>query len=51
VKTAFDYGDLEQVAERVMALVYEHAEELQWEPSWNKSRILTDAVQSVVFPE
>ena len=50
MKTEFDYGDLEKVAAKVMELVYEHTD-VTFEPSWNRSRILTEAVQSVAFPD
>ena len=52
MKEAFDYGDLEQVAERVMSLIYAHVENetLTWSPEWNRARVVTEAVQSVAFP-
>lgn len=51
MKTVLDYGDLEKVAKKVFDLLYEHAEELRLEPGWHRQRIMTEAVNSVAFPE
>lgn len=51
MKTPLDYGDLEKVAKKVLELVYAHTEQFQWEPSWNQARVMTEAVNSVAFPE
>jgi hypothetical protein len=49
VKVTFDYGELERVAKATFNLMVAHLEvdELRYEVSWNKSRVLREAVESV----
>lgn len=51
MKTPLDYGDLEKVAKKVLELVYVHTDEFKWESQWNQSRVMTEAVNSVAFPD
>lgn len=49
IKTTFDRGDLEKVAEKTFALIWENTEVegMLWTNGYTKSRILLEAVQAV----
>lgn len=49
IKTVFDRGDLERVAERTFTLLWENTEVegMVWLNGFNKSRVLREAVESV----
>jgi hypothetical protein len=50
VKQHFDMGDLENVAKATYGIMVEEARNLEFPtPPWNRSRIVTAAVQLVVF--
>ena len=51
MKTPLDYGDLEKVAKKVLELVYANTDAFEWTSGWNQSRVMTEAVNSVAFPD
>jgi len=48
-RTTFDYGDLEKTGKAVFKLMVDHldVDDLRYEPGYNMSRILREAVESV----
>jgi len=49
VKTVFDHGDLERVAEKTFSLIWEQTEVegMVWLNGFNKSRVVREAVEAV----
>jgi len=49
VKTSFDRGDLEKVAEKTFSLIWENTEVegMVWTNGYGKSRVLLEAVQAI----
>lgn len=52
MKTSFDYGDLEKVATFMFHLMLAEAQDAGLpRPPWNKSALVTEAVNAVAFKE